>query len=243
MGYHEMEVTVDQEILLVGAETPALYYALPFLRRANFRITQVVRASDSLNLVRESQFDLIVARYPLAGIELCDLVAAVRDETSACRHAGVLVLAEPSSAEEVGSFIGRGVNRVVSIDAHTEYLLEAIADLLSVKPRRTLRALVRVEAEIRQGSMTWQTTTHNISETGLLLYGMPDVKLGSRLGFELSLPRGNSAVSGEAEVVRRTDPELEQVDGVGARILTFYNNSENRLRIFLAEQPIQADED
>jgi DNA-binding NarL/FixJ family response regulator len=234
---------VDQEILLVGAETPALYYALPFLRRANFRITQVVRAADGLDLVRDSRFDLVVARHPLAGIELRDLVAAVRDEASACRRAGVLVLAEPTSAEEVGTLIGHGVNRVVSIDAHTEHLLEAIADLLSVKPRRTLRALVRLEAEVRLGGQVWQTTTHNISETGLLLRGMSDVEMGARLGFELALPQGDHAVSGEAEVVRRTDPEAEHVDGVGARILTFYNNSEHRLRIFLAEQPRSFDDD
>ncbi len=224
---------MEQEILLVGSETPALHYALPFLRRAQFRITQVAQAVTATPLVRDSRFDLVIARHPLAGLGLTDLVRAVRAPDAACRNAGLLVLAEPGAADEVGELMGHGVNRVVSLDAHTERLLEAIADLLAVAPRRTLRSLVRLESEIRQGSSEWHTATHNVSESGMLLLGLQELPVGSHVGFELDLPENGGMVSGEAEVVRHTDPELEHVAGVGARILMFSGDGRKRLRVFL----------
>jgi DNA-binding NarL/FixJ family response regulator len=228
-----MEAIVEQEILLVGSETPALHYALPFLRRAQFRITQVAQSAHALPLVRDSRFDLVIARHPLAGLDLSELVRTVRADEAACRNASFLVLAEPGAADEVAALMGRGVNRVVSLDAHTERLLEAIADLLDVAPRRTLRALVRLESEVRQGAQTWRTATHNVSETGMLLLGLKDLEIGTRVGFELELPAGQSPVAGEAEVVRHTNPEFEKVEGVGARILTFSGDGRRQLRIFL----------
>lgn len=226
---------MEQEILLVGSETPALHYALPFLRRAQFRITQVAQAADAVPLVRDSHFDLVIARHPLAGLGLATLVQAVRAPDAACRSASLLVLAEPGAAEEVAPLMGRGVNRVVSLDAHTERLLEAIADLLAVAPRCTLRAVVRLASEVRHGEAVWRTATHNVSETGMLLLGLHELPIGSRVGFELELPTGIDPVCGEAEVVRHTQPEVERVQGVGARILHFSGDGGKRLRCFLGQ--------
>ncbi|MGV8041371.1 MAG: PilZ domain-containing protein [Thermoanaerobaculaceae bacterium] len=227
---------MPQELLLVGPEAPVLKRVVPLLERADFRAHHVQRGDEALALVRERAFDMIIARFPLVGAGLAELVREVRGEASPCRKAGFLLLAEPEYVAEVGGFLGRGVGRIVSLDVAAEKLMDAVAELLAVAPRRSLRALVQVSLSLEHGGGHVLALTHNLSETGLLLSGARELPVGTRLHFELSLPELGEPIRGEAEVVRHTDPERERVAGVGARILEFAGNGQQRLRAYLQRQ-------
>lgn len=226
---------MPRELLLVGPEAPVLARVVPLLERADFRTHHVQRGDEALALVRGRAFDLIIARFPLVGAGLAELVREVRGDGKPCRHAGFLLLAEPEFVAEVGGFLGRGVGRIASLDVPAEKLVDAVAELLAVAPRRSLRALVHVSLSVEHGGSHLLALTHNISETGLLLSGAHDLSVGTRLRFELSLP-GQEPIRGEAEVVRHTDPARERVAGVGARILSFDGGDQQRLRAYLQGQ-------
>ncbi|MFI5142410.1 MAG: PilZ domain-containing protein [Thermoanaerobaculales bacterium] len=222
-----------QTLLILGTETPALHRIVPILRRADFDTYQAVGSEEALELLQDVRFDLIIVRYPLTGVPLAELVARLREAGSAGRHASLLLLADISAVGEVASFLGRGVNRVVSIDAPSERLLEAVADLLSAEPRRTLRAVIQLDIRVEGGQERTLTLVENVSPTGLLVRGCREFPIGSRLRFELLFPDGGEPARGELEVVRHTDRERERVDGFGARIVTFTGDGEQRLRSFL----------
>ncbi|HPC83395.1 MAG TPA: PilZ domain-containing protein [Thermoanaerobaculaceae bacterium] len=226
---------MPQELLLVGPEAPVLGRVVPLLERADFRVQHVPRGDEAVALVRERAFDLIIARFPLVGAGLAEFVRAVRGDGQPCRNAGFLLLAEPEYVAEVGGFLGRGVGRIVSLDVAADKLVDAVAELLAVAPRRSLRALVQVRFSIEHGGGHLLALTHNLSETGLLLSGARELPVGTRLRFELSLPGLDEPIRGEAEVVRHTDPERERVAGVGARILAFAGDGQQRLRGYLRE--------
>lgn len=223
---------MPQELLLVGPQAPVLGRVVPLLARADFQVHHVQRGDEALALVRERAFHLIIARFPLIGAGLAELVRAVREAHSPCRNAGFLLLAEPEYVAEVGGFLGRGVGRIVSLDVAAEKLVDAVAELLAVAPRRSLRALVEVRLSLEHGGGHLLALTHNVSETGFLVGCSQDLPIGARLSFELSLP-GQEPICGEAEVVRHTDPERERVAGVGARILEFVGDGQARMRTYL----------
>jgi CheY-like chemotaxis protein len=224
---------VTQELLILGAETPPLRQVMPILRRVDFQVLRLAREDQALELLQGTHFDLIIARYPMDGLLLEDLVQSVRARESPCRDSGLLVLTHEESLEEVGGFLRRGVNRIVSVDAPPDRLLDAIADLVGVAPRHSLRTVVQFELWVEQGLTRLLTVTENLSATGMLVRGGREFPVGACLRFRLVLPGQAPPIAGEVEVARHTDRAREHVEGFGGKILSFADDGQQRLRALL----------
>jgi hypothetical protein len=221
------------ELLVIGAETRALKQMAPVLRRAGCNVHRIPRADQAAPLLQSTRFDLILARYPVKGISMEEFVATVRAEGSPCRDSGLLMLVDAEGIDEVGHFLKRGVNRIVTDDAPCDRVLDAIADLLGVAPRHNLRAAVQLELWLRNEGRRLLTVTENLSATGMLVRGGTEFPVGSLLGFELLLP-GQQPVAGSVVVARHTDRLRERVEGFGGRIISFSGDGQDRLRTLLA---------
>ena len=226
-----------QHLLIVGGETPALLHIVPLLLRAELQAHRVARADEAIELVGVGVFDLIVIRHPTEGATLRELVEAVRARGAPSRKAGVVVMADPAHAGEVTPLIGRGVNRLVTLDAPADRLLDVAADLLTVAPRRVLRAVVRLDVPGPEGAARLLSLTENLSVSGMVVQCGREVPLGSRVSFAISLPGRDESVSGVGEVIRRTNRNREPVEGVALRIVTFEADGQERLRAFLRTIP------
>ena len=221
------------ELLIVGAETRALKHMAPVLRRVGCNVHRVPRADHAAALLQGTRFDLILARYPVEGLTLAEFVAVVRTEGSPCRDSGLLMLVDAGAVAEVGHYLKRGVNRMVVDDAPCDRLLDAIADLLGIAPRHSLRAVVQLELWLKDGGRRLLTVTENLSATGMLVRGGTEFPVGSLLGFELLLP-GQQPVAGSLVVARHADRLRERIDGFGGRIISFSGDGQERLRTLLA---------
>jgi hypothetical protein len=226
-----------QHLLIVGGETPALLHIVPLLLRAELQAHRVARADEAIELVGVGAFDLIVVRHPTEGATLRELVEAVRARGAPSRKAGVVVMADPAHAGEVTPLVGRGVNRLVTLDAPADRLLDVAADLLTVAPRRVLRAVVRLDVPGPEGPARLLSLTENLSVSGMVVQCGREVPLGSRVSFAISLPGRDESVSGVGEVIRRTNRSREPVEGVALRIVTFQADGQERLRAFLRTIP------
>jgi CheY-like chemotaxis protein len=224
---------VTQELLVLGAETPPLRQVMPILRRVDFQVHRLAREDLALDLLQGTRFDLIIARYPMKGLPLEELVQAVRAKEAPCRDAGLLVLTQENFLEEVGGFLRQGVNRIVSVDAPPDRLLDAIADLVGVAPRHSMRTVVQFELWVEQGAQRLLTVTENLSATGMLVRGGREFPIGTCLRFRLVLPGQAPPIAGDVEVARHTDRAREQVEGFGGRIISFANDGQQRLRALL----------
>ena len=221
------------ELLIIGTDTPALKQMVPVLRRAGCNVHRLPRADMAEAVLQDTRFDLILARYPLEGVTLEDFVGSVRADGSPCRDAGLLVLAAAENVVEVGHFLKRGVNRIVTDDATCDRVLDAIADLVGVAPRHPLRAAVQLELWLKNEGRRLLTVTENLSATGMLVRGGTEFPVGSLLGFELLVP-GQQPVAGSVVVARHTDRFRERVEGFGGRIISFSGDGQDRLRALLA---------
>jgi hypothetical protein len=228
---------VAQELLVLGLETPALRQIAPVLRRVEFQVHRLARADQALELLQGTRFDLIVVRYPVEGLSLDDLIATIRGPDSPCLDSGLLVATPAETLEEVAHYLKRGVNRIVDVDESCDRLLDAIADLVGVPPRRSLRTVVQFELWVAQGAQRLLTVTENLSSTGMLVRGGHEFPVGTCLQFKLMLPGQVPPIAGLVQIARHTDRAREHVDGFGGKILSFAEDGQQRLRALLEEAP------
>ncbi len=219
-------------VLIVGAETPALQRVVPLLLRADFVLQRVPRADEAAALLQQSPFDLVIVRHPTSGLSVGELVSRIRAAGSPNRHCGVLLLAEAQSAGEVGHLLGRGVNRVVNLEGPSDRLLLAVADMIAVPPRRSVRAVVQLELWVQRGAVRSLALTRNISATGMLVEGGSEFPIGAILRFELTIPGEEAPIRGECEVVRRATEQ--RADGIGVRFRSFEEDGRERLQRLLS---------
>ncbi len=216
-------------LLIIGEDPPALERIVPLLRRLDFEIVREPDPETAVRLLQASRHDLVIVRYPLASGSLGALAAGIRDEGSESRYGSILLLADSAHVSEVGRFLGRGINRIVSPNAPTRRLVHVFAELLSVAPRRSVRATIQLQVRLNHGPRTIVTETHNLSSTGMLIEGARELAVGTRVRFELHPPEPHRPITGEVEVVRHSDAARELVDGIGVRVLTFGGDGGPRL--------------
>lgn len=225
---------VFRNLLILGSETPALRRAVPFLQRAEFQIHRIHDARLTVELVETTQFDLIAVRFPLEELGLCDLVDAVRSTSSLSRSAAFLVVTGSAHLAKAASYVGHGVNRVVNLDDPSDSLLHAIADLIAISPRKTVRLMVQIDLVLHSGTQTVLAITQNISTAGMLVRNEGrELPVGSRIHFQLALPDEGPAIAGEAEVVRHAFSGEEHFDGVGVRFISMDSDGLRRLEAFI----------
>lgn len=226
-----------KRLLLIGADTPGLQRVVPLLLRSDFQVHRVDHAQEALWRLDESRFDLVIASYPFGDHPFGGFVQALRGSLSPSRGAGFLVLADQSHVGELATFLGRGVNRVVSADGPSDRLLTAVADLVGVAPRRLVRAVVELELTMRRDSQRLLTLTENVSASGMLVRGGREFPVGARVAFELMLPDTHAPIGGDAEVVRHSLVGVERVDGIGLAFVGFERDGQQRLSVFLQHRP------
>ncbi len=224
---------MSQQVLVLGAEVAAMQRVLPILQRAEFAVRHLGHAGEALAALTAEPFALVIARFPLAGASLDELLAALRAPGSPSRSAGMLLVAEPDREREVGHYLGHGVNRIVSVDSPSERFLHAVADLVAVPPRRSVRIVVQLESRVKHGTTRVLTQTRNVSLAGMLIRGGQEFPIGARLTFELTLPGDLAQVRGEGEVVRRVVTDAGEASAIGVKFLSFSGQDLGRLETFL----------
>jgi uncharacterized protein (TIGR02266 family) len=223
----------QRHVLVVGAKNDALERIAPMLRRAEFNVHTAEPSPVVFDLVLGTSFELVLVSYPLRELDLDDFIDALRRDGSWCREAALVLLAEPDHIEDAGALVDLGVNRAVGLDWPESRLHTAIADLLEVAPRISLRVLVHLKVEITNQSKRSLYQTVNVSRTGMLLRGDDALDPGTRFSFFFGIPDGRRLVEGTGEVVRRTNATREGAAGLGIRFIRISGEGAEQLESFV----------
>jgi CheY-like chemotaxis protein len=225
----------QRHVLLVGGEDAGFDRMAPMLRRAEFNVHTAEPSPFLLDLVLTTPFELLIAPFPLNGMSMDDLLETVRDEGSACRDAGFLLISDPELLDDAQALVDLGVNRALGSDWAEARLWQAVGDLLQIAPRVYVRVLMHADVEVMRDKKQTLYRTVNMSSSGALLQGSDEIALGSTFEFLFRLP-GGGLIEGTAEVVRHTNPLREGIEGIGSRFTGFRDDSENRLGDYLERQ-------
>ncbi len=224
-----------QHVLVVGAKKAGLERIAPLLRRAEFSVHSVEPSPFLLDLVLSTAFELVIVNYPLDNLPLDDLIDTLRDEGSACRDAGLLLLSDPDMIDGAQAVVDLGANRAICCEWSEARIWQSIGDLLEVAPRIFMRVLMHADFAVQKSQNRAIFQTVNVSVSGVLLQGSDRLAPGETFDFLFRLP-GGGLVEGSAEVVRQTNPLREGVDGLGTRFTSFRDDCEERLASHIDRQ-------
>jgi len=225
---------------VTGLSRQALERFGPALRGSCSEVEYLADPRQAMSSAAASSYDVVVAGYPLCEVSLQELAEDVR-RRGPCRTAALVVLASPESVPEASAWVGRGVNKVLSITDPVEVLQVVLARLLAVAARSSGRQAVRVDVEACLDEHWHQWRTEDVSTTGMLIRTGEEIAAGRRFPFRLHLRAGDQPIEGEAKVVRLTRVGSRPVAAVGCRFCSFETDGRQRLSTFLISSSSTSD--
>jgi hypothetical protein len=224
---------METRVLVVGLERGLYGKIEPLLLRSNLSVDRVPKGESGLYLAARVLFHLLVVRHPLPDMALGSFISAVHEPGAMCGASPILVLADDFQLEELRRLLPGGDKQVLSIKEPAKLLQEVASRLLHVAARIALRVHVRLQVQLQEGTSLVACQTENFSEKGMLVRTPTLYPIGTKVRFECTLPADRSPIAGDAEVARHSVPDIEQVSGIGLKILAFQGDSARRLRRFL----------
>jgi len=203
------------------------------LRANQFHAEYEATATTALETTGLLAFDAILAGYPLPDMPMQAFLDAVRREDSPCRSAGLILLVGQDALQETQRFVGRGANRVLTVEGFMERLPHVLLRLLEVPPRVALRRNLQLKVSLSPSSTHVTCQSENISTTGMLVRIDRSYPIGTQLGFEMTLPGDSSPVRGYAVVVRHTMADREPVSGFAVQFASFSGEDKVRFETLL----------
>jgi hypothetical protein len=226
---------MKRQVVMTRVEKPVFEEAEKALRSSDVDLHLEPWDDNTLEMVQNTQLDVIIIGFPGTITPLRRFVRCVRAPGSACQRSGVILLSEPDHLVAAQTFVGVGINRAIASDNIIELLDASIAELSSVAPRLPLRAPTRVVLNIEERPLRTFCQTENVSETGMLLRGFGHYPPGTTIDFEINIPGEIDPIRGSATIARTTNVRLERLEGVGARFDNFLGQDELRLNDYLNE--------
>ena len=222
-------------VLVAGVPQSSFGELAPVLDRQKLTVIHVHSIEDAVMYARSARVELIILGLEPTSMGLEEVIQTIRSQSSASRNASLLVMAEPDSEENVRPLIGHGVNRVMLTIDPPKLVSLQVAELLEIPPRAMVRLSTRMLVEVDDGFAEALGAVVNISAAGLLLETDADLEPGQHVIISIDVGPQLEPVAAKAEIVRKTDPEREGIEGIGAQFLSFAGDSQNRLEIILGD--------
>jgi len=225
-----------RHVLLIGLGQEGIESLTPLLHHEAFDVHTVEASPFVLDLISGTPFEIVVAAFPVEGIDFSALIEAMRDPNSVCRTAGMMIVVSDKDLDEAVSWLDRGVNRIVSLEWPRARIWQVVGDLLDIAPRIMVNAQIQISPPPEMARDLVVLQTLNISKSGALLTGFRSFPHGTRFEFALNLPGHPEPIYGSAEVVRHTDKLREGIEGFGVRYLSLAGNDQQKLDGFISQR-------
>jgi len=223
-----------RNILIIGVRADEFEHVAPFLDRHTFEVDRFPSARGSLELLSSITFELLIVRFPLFDMVLEEFLSAVRSDQSTCLKSPILLLATDGRQAEAETLIGRGANRVVSLEESATLVQGLVSELLAVAPRKSARFMARLEIRLGGAKDMILCETENLSASGMLIKTDRQYDKGTQLEFEFTLPEEHRPIAGVAEIVRVAGTLVREAKGIGVRFLSFAGDSQRRFETYLS---------
>lgn len=179
----------------------------------------------------EATPDLLILVHPLPDLDTVAFWESLEAAIGRKRLPLTVVAAAPDAMFDLEPLEAAGVRLINLKTLGTAE--SALADFLRKAPRPDTRVMVKVAVELGAGKVLRIAQTVNVSRSGLLIRTKEQFPPGAILDLKLELPGEKAPIEARAEVVRRADPDLEKVHGLGARFVWFRASDEKRFDAFM----------
>ncbi len=229
-----MQQDGKRRILTVGLSIEEYARIALVFDEAVFEVDRFPGGQGALELIARARVEVLLVRYPLPDMVLPPFLQTVRH--GPCRRSPVLLLADGERCREAARHLGRGANRVLSLDSSPGALHSTLSSLLDVAPRKSRHFIAQLRFKSGDDEDWILCRSENSSASGVLLATDRRLPRGTRVDFELTLPTVERPVIGQAEITRLTIPGRERVKGMGMRFLSFAGDSQEVYEDYLRDR-------
>ena len=216
-------------VLLVGLDPASAVKAREALAPTGVAVATAADGRTALDLAPHRRFAGLIVAYPLPDLPMSVFLDAVRRRGSAWQSAALLIVTGLALRADAEVYVGRGANRVVTLEEAGLVLADLLERLLATAPRVAVKVPGRIEVRADSYVRRVLCQTWNLSATGMLLRGPHSYPPATELGFELFMPGDTEPLRGRARVVRQSLPPREPMPGIGVSFSSFANGDEARL--------------
>lgn len=225
---------MDKSVLIIGPHRQAHDLFNPLWAEMELEKQRFSSTDAALEVIQGgSPPNAVLISYPLWDSSLDDLLAAMERLITGGQPVPVVILAPENVLFEVASFEDRGIT-VLSEDKEPEELRKSLRGLLGPIQRIHPRFIVRMAVQVGDGAVLRACQSEDISLSGMLIRTSEEFPIGSQIRLEFALTEDDEPVTCQAEVVRYTQPDLEEVRGMGVNFVAFEEDGLSRLEGFLS---------
>jgi CheY-like chemotaxis protein len=170
-----------------------------FLDRSGIRIHPSASNTETLELHRSAEADLIIANLldeSMAGDELCALIRSNENI-----HDVSIILLSPDTPADLERCSDCGANAVVEIPVNTAVLLQEAHQLLNVALRKSCRVPVSIKLTGTSREKPFTGSAENVSASGMMFTADALLYEGDTVTCSFALP-GESPMRTAADVIR-----------------------------------------
>jgi len=167
-------------------------------RRGSIKLFTAQSSEEIVDLHSVNKADLIITDYALPVMGAAKLCTAIRGNAE-LKNVSIIVLGDSSRAFEV-QCREAGANTCLSRQADAVALFSEVSELLFVPQRKSMRVLMRVTVQGREGNISFFASSQDVSISGMLLETDRILKPGEQLTCAFNI--AHSELTAQCLVVR-----------------------------------------
>ena len=175
-----------KKVLLASEYTHFLKRNTTLLKKRGLRLYSATTGTEALRLHEEHKFDLIFSDFKLKDMGGCKFCSLVREKESSHHVAIVLTCHDfPGRKDKVEM---SGANIILDKRAEPIKMMETIGSFIGLHLVRSKRVVLEVGVFGKTGDVEFFCSSHDISNTGILIETEHQLDIGSRITFQFTLP-------------------------------------------------------
>lgn len=231
----------EQQVVVAGKAGETVDMLLPILRKHSVQFHRIPVGAAVIEAILEMLLvDLVLVAYPLADMTFTQFMEAIRTRVPPVRPPQLVVIISKEDVKDVAPFVNQGV-QVLPAHLQPAHLERLVSKYLRKAPRPAIRIMVSMGVNLGVGKVLRIAQAANVSSSGMLIRTNEEFPLGSDISLEFTLPGDHDPIKVEATVVRHTDPDREQVKGLGLKFVDMSPGHKKKLEDFLQRQMLRED--
>jgi uncharacterized protein (TIGR02266 family) len=232
----------EQQVVVAGKAGEAVDMLLPILRKHSVQFHRIPVGEAVITAIVEMPLvDLVLIAYPLADMTFSEFMTAIKTKVPPVRPPQLVVIITKEDVNDVAAYVKEGV-QVLPAHLQPAHLERLVSKYLRKAPRPAIRIMVGMGVNLGVGKVLRMAQAANVSTSGMLIRTNEEFPLGADISLEFTLPGQHEPIKTEATVVRHTDPDREQIRGLGLKFVDISPSHKKRLEEYLERKVLRVEE-
>lgn len=223
-------------VLIATSESQYMEESMRAMRESDVAVLTADSYADALRVIESNKIDLMLADLDMQGGGEGDALCRRLRESADAQRAYVILLCGGKRAELRRCGLC-GADAYIKLPLNTNTIAQRIITTLELPRKRATRVLVKVSVISTFKSEPFYCTSHDISETGMMLESEKTLAMNDEISCSFFLP-DLDRITVNCKVARLGKP-AEGIHNYGVEFMSLDDSQTQILRAFIEQQRIE----